>query len=157
LHTNSAPETIVRLLDLGLDPLNFSDALLGVLAQRLVRTLCSHCKEYYTPTEDEIDQLVKAYGPDLFTESGINRAECQLCRPVGCDKCGGTGYKGRTGIHELLVATNPMKQRIAKRADVPEIRALAIQEGMKTLMQDGILKILQGQTDFYQLRRVTAE
>ncbi|HBD08344.1 MAG TPA: general secretion pathway protein GspE, partial [Syntrophobacteraceae bacterium] len=129
LHTNSAPETIVRLLDLGLDPLNFSDALLGVLAQRLVRTLCSHCKEYYTPTEDEIDQLVKAYGPDLFTESGINRAECQLCRPVGCDKCGGTGYKGRTGIHELLVATNPMKQRIAKRADVPEIRALAIQEG----------------------------
>ncbi|HBZ55472.1 MAG TPA: pilus assembly protein PilB, partial [Syntrophobacteraceae bacterium] len=91
--------------------------------------LCSHCKEYYTPTEDEIDQLVKAYGPDLFTESGINRAECQLCRPVGCDKCGGTGYKGRTGIHELLVATNPMKQRIAKRADVPEIRALAIQEG----------------------------
>jgi type II secretory ATPase GspE/PulE/Tfp pilus assembly ATPase PilB-like protein len=160
LHTNSAPETIVRLLDLGLDPLNFADALLGVLAQRLVRTLCSHCKEEYTPSPRDLDALVRAYGTgDPFRELGAKRGDVLLCRPHegGCDKCGGSGYRGRTGIHELLVATVPMKHIIAKRGDVMEIRSLAVQEGMLTLMQDGILKILRGETDLNQLRRVAAE
>lgn len=157
LHTNSASETLTRLLDLGLDPVNFADALLGVLAQRLVRTLCRNCKEQYTPPDDEIAQLVRAYGPDLFSEAGIPQSELRLHRPVGCEKCGGTGYKGRTGIHELLAVSIPMKRLIAKKGEVSEIQALAIQEGMRTLMQDGIIKILRGETDLVQLRRVNVE
>jgi len=156
LHTNSAPETIVRLLDLGLDPLNFADALLGVLAQRLVRTLCDSCKEPYQGTDEEIDQLVKMYGEEFFPELEMKREEITLYKPVGCGKCQKTGYRGRTGIHELLVATPAMKKLIARSAPVNEIRDLALKESMRTLMQDGVWKILKGQTDLAQLRRVTA-
>ncbi len=154
LHTNSAPETITRLLDLKLDPVNFADALLGILAQRLVRTLCKNCKQPYTPPESEYDMLATLYGPDQFAELGATRSDISLFRPVGCEKCGNTGYKGRTGIHELLVGTNEMKLNIAKRGGVAEIRELAIREGMRTLLQDGIGKVLRGQTDLLQLRRV---
>lgn len=157
LHTNSAPETITRLLDLGLDPLNFADALLGVLAQRLVRTLCSDCKQPYKPSEEEINQLARAYGLKYFDELEVNRNELELYKPGGCKKCGNTGYRGRTGIHELLVATPEMKKLIAKNSPVIEIRDLAMKQGMRTLIQDGVYKILKGQTDFIQLRKVTVE
>ena len=93
LHTNSAPETITRLLDLGLDPVNFSDALLGVLAQRLMRTLCKACKQPYHPGKQELDHLIDSYGRDIFPELGVDLETVQLCRPVGCDECDGTGYK----------------------------------------------------------------
>lgn len=156
LHTNSAPETVTRLLDLGLDPLNFADALLGILAQRLLLTLCGKCKRPYTPSDREYEQLAKAYGPEYFSELGVNKADLKLCKPVGCDECGGSGYKGRTGVHELLVSSPEMRSMIAKNGSVAEIRDLAIQEGMRTLMQDGIAKVLQGQADFIQLRKVTA-
>jgi len=156
LHTNSAPETITRLLDLGLDPLNFADALLGVLAQRLVRTLCGNCKEAYAPSDEEYERLVHMYGEDQFHELGVKKEDIQLCRPVGCEKCGKTGYKGRTGLHELLSNTPEMAQVIAKVSEVVAIRDLAIKQGMRTLVQDGVLKVIKGQTDFVQLHKVVA-
>ncbi len=157
LHTNSAPETITRLIDLGIDPLNFADAFLGVLAQRLIRTLCGECKESYTPDGEELDQIIHTYGEDLFPELGIKREEIKLCKPVGCEKCGNTGYKGRTGVHELLISTAEMKKKIIAKEEVVELRKLAVSQGMRTLLQDGIMKVLKGQTDFLQLRRVVAE
>ena len=161
LHTNSAPETITRLLGLELDPMDFADALLGVLAQRLLRTLCSECKEPYTPSDEEIEQLRHMYGEPqgAFDELLKSMGEPKLCRPRdgGCEKCVKSGYKGRTGIHELLVATPDMKDLIAKNSTIKNIRSLAIKEGMTTLMQDGIWKILRGQSDIFQLRKVVAE
>ncbi|MEF8793657.1 GspE/PulE family protein [Thiohalorhabdus sp.] len=157
VYTNSAPETVTRLLDLGLDPMNFADSLLGVLAQRLMRTLCDACKEPYTPGGDEWAHLVHAYGEAAFRQLGLRREDAVLYRPKGCDKCGRTGYRGRTGIHELLVATPEMHKAIAGSASIQEIRELAHGEGMHYLMQDGVAKILRGQSDFTQLRRVIAE
>jgi type II secretory ATPase GspE/PulE/Tfp pilus assembly ATPase PilB-like protein len=155
LHTNSAPETIVRLLDMGIDPLNFADSLLGILAQRLVRTLCSACKEAYHPSIDEYNELVEGYGHDLFEKLNIPYSEkLILYRPKGCDACVKTGYKGRMGIHELLLNTDTIKRLIQKHASVEEIREAAIAEGMTTLLQDGLQKALKGVTDAKQVRRV---
>ncbi|MFH0754935.1 MAG: ATPase, T2SS/T4P/T4SS family [Candidatus Omnitrophota bacterium] len=155
LHTNSAPETITRLLDMGIDPLNFADALLGILAQRLVRTLCKKCKESYHPTLEEYQEMVESYGEDLFAKLNIPYTDnFILYRPKGCDACDKTGYKGRMGIHELLVGTDEEKRLIQKHAHVEEMRDLAISQGMTTLLQDGILKAIQGITDFKQIRRV---
>jgi len=155
LHTNSAPETITRLLDMGIDPLNFADALLGILAQRLVRTLCKKCKESYHPTLEEYQEMVESYGEDLFAKLNIPYTDnFILYRPKGCDVCDKTGYKGRMGVHELLVGTDEEKRLIQKHATVEEMRDLAISQGMTTLLQDGILKAIQGITDFKQIRRV---
>ena len=161
LHTNSAPETVTRLLGLELDPMDFADALLGVLAQRLLRTLCADCKEPYAPSAEEIDQLRHMFGEprERFDEMLTSMGQLKLCRPRegGCDKCVKTGYRGRTGIHELLVATPEMKDLIARNSTIKDIRGLAIRQGMTTLMQDGIWKILRGQSDIVQLRKVVAE
>lgn len=157
LHTNSAPETITRLLDLGLDPVNFSDALLGVLAQRLMRTLCGKCKQPYHPDQKELDHLIDAYGRDQFSELGIDEKTVELMGPVGCNDCGDTGYKGRTGIHELLVGTNELQAMIYKKAELDTIREQALSDGMRTMKQDGIHKIFMGLTDYKQLLRVVAE
>lgn len=157
LHTNSAPETITRLLDLGLDPVNFSDALLGVLAQRLMRTLCGNCKESYKPDQQELDHLIDQYGREQFDELGYDLENIELNRAVGCDSCSDTGYKGRTGIHELLVGTNELQSLIYKKAELDDIRAQALKDGMKTLKQDGITKIFSGLSDYQQLLRVVAE
>ncbi|MDD5099899.1 MAG: GspE/PulE family protein [Syntrophales bacterium] len=155
LHTNSAPETIVRLLDMGIDPLNFADALLGILAQRLVRTLCKKCKQAYHPDRKEFDEIVLHYGEEQFQKLNIVYDDkFTLYRPKGCDICDKTGYKGRMGIHELIVATDGIKRLVQKHATVEAIRELAMQEGMTTLLQDGISKSLQGLTDFKQVRRV---
>jgi type II secretory ATPase GspE/PulE/Tfp pilus assembly ATPase PilB-like protein/GAF domain-containing protein len=155
LHTNSAPETVTRLIDMGMNPLNFADALLGILAQRLVRTICSKCREPYHPAREEFDQLAEEYGEELFDELGLSYTdELELYRGRGCDYCNGTGYRGRAGIHELLVASAEIKELIQNRAHMEEIRRAAINEGMRTLKQDGILKVFQGLTDFSQVRRV---
>jgi type II secretory ATPase GspE/PulE/Tfp pilus assembly ATPase PilB-like protein len=154
LHTNSAPETIVRLLDMGMDPFNFADALLGVLAQRLVRTLCSGCKEAYRPGKEEFNALVRAYDGD-FDRLGIRYSEeFTLFRARGCSACGNTGYRGRTGIHELLAGTEEIKSLIQNRSRVDDIRRQAIKDGMMTLMQDGIRKVCLGLTDLLQVRKV---
>jgi len=154
LHTNSAPETITRLLDMGMDPFNFADALLGILAQRLVRTLCPDCKEEYHPSRDEFDSLVRAYGGDFDALNISYNDDLVLYRAKGCATCQNIGYKGRTGIHELLVGTNAMKALIQVRAPMAEIRKQAITDGMTTLMQDGIRKVFLGLTDMKQVRRV---
>ncbi|MDX9823260.1 MAG: ATPase, T2SS/T4P/T4SS family, partial [Syntrophales bacterium] len=155
LHTNSAPETITRLLDMGIDPLNFADALLGILAQRLVRTLCKKCKEAYHPTEQEFAELVEAYGPKQFEKLGVVYDDkFTMYRPKGCEACDKSGYKGRMGIHELLVGTDEIKRLIQKKSTVEVIREKAMEEGMTTLLQDGIQKSIQGATDFHQVRRV---
>ncbi|MFH1624750.1 MAG: ATPase, T2SS/T4P/T4SS family, partial [Pseudomonadota bacterium] len=155
LHTNSAAETITRLLDMGMDPFNFSDALLGVLAQRLVRTLCKECKEPYSPSKDEFDNLAVEYGEEYFKELGMSyTSELAFYRPVGCPVCNNTGYKGRIGIHELLVGSDEIKALVQNKARVEEIRRQAMQEGMRTLKQDGMQKAIKGYTDFKQVRAV---
>lgn len=155
LHTNSAPETITRLLDMGIDPLNFSDALLCILAQRLVRTLCKKCKEAYHPTRAEYDEIAESYGLEHFARLNLPYTDdFVLYRPKGCDACDRTGYKGRMGIHELLIGSDSIKRLIQKHADIDTMRETAIVEGMTTLLQDGIRKAIQGMTDFRQVRRV---
>ncbi|MFZ7112091.1 MAG: ATPase, T2SS/T4P/T4SS family, partial [Desulfatiglandales bacterium] len=154
LHTNSAPETITRLLDMGMDPFNFADALLAVLAQRLVRTLCKECREAYHPDRDVYDLLVRAcHGNPGKLEIEYSE-ELMLHRPKGCTYCGKKGYRGRTGLHELLLGTDEMKSLIQGRAKVEDLRAQAIRDGMSTLMQDGVRKIFLGKTDLLQVRRV---
>jgi type II secretory ATPase GspE/PulE/Tfp pilus assembly ATPase PilB-like protein len=155
LHTNSAPETITRLLDMEIDPFNFADALLGILAQRLVRTLCKDCKQEYGPTQEEFAELMEEYGLEYWDKLGIRYTpEFKLFRPKGCAKCGNSGYKGRMGIHELLVATDEMKRKIQKREPIEELRKQAQRDGMTTLLQDGIQKVVKGFTDFKQVRAV---
>ena len=157
LHTNSAVETVTRLLDMGLDPFNFADALLGVLAQRLVRTLCSACKEAYHPPQDVYRELESVYGAAAWDSlKQPYNDDFKLHRPVGCTECGNTGYKGRIGIHELLLSSEQIKQLIQSRARITDIVQTARQEGMTTLVQDGILKVLDGWTDLAQVRAFQA-
>lgn len=154
LHTNSAPETVTRLLDMGLNPLNFSDAFLGVLAQRLVRRLCS-CKKEYHPDEEEFEAIVEDYGKKDFARTGIEYTkDLKLYRPGSCEKCSGTGYKGRMGIHELMEGTSAIKKLIKQSADTDVLFRTALDEGMSTLKQDGIVKVFAGQTDLAEVRRV---
>ncbi|MGA1790293.1 MAG: ATPase, T2SS/T4P/T4SS family [bacterium] len=156
LHTNSAPETIVRLLDMGMDAFNFANALLCILAQRLVKTLCKDCKEKYHPTQDEYKELMHEYGEEWFAKKlGIQYSDSlMLYKPKGCQKCGNSGYKGRTGIHELLYGSDKIKEMIISGATIDEIRDKSIEEGMTTLKQDGIMKVFKGDTDLLQVRKV---
>ena len=155
LHTNSAVETVVRLLDMGLDPFNFADALLGVLAQRLVKRICVDCKAEYHPERAEFDELAAAYGEEAFEGLGQKYDEAfVLHRGKGCASCNKSGYRGRVAIHELLVTTEEMKRLISTKARVTEMLALARSEGMTTLVQDGVLKSLAGTTDFRQVKAV---
>ncbi|PTN37760.1 GspE/PulE family protein [Desulfonatronum sp. SC1] len=154
LHTNSAPETLVRLLDLDIDPISFSDALLGVLAQRLLRTLCEKCKIPYTPSSEEVEAMVHHYGEEYAEELGFTDDPPTLHQAAGCSVCGNSGYKGRIGIHELLVGTPEIRALLAGKAGAAELRRLAMAQGMRSLMQDGIQKVLRGWSDFDQVRRI---
>jgi type II secretory ATPase GspE/PulE/Tfp pilus assembly ATPase PilB-like protein len=140
---------------MGLNPLNFSDSLLGVLAQRLLRRLCTQCKKKYHPTEEEFDEIRAEYGRDAFTKTGIQyTSDLTLYRPWKCDTCAGTGYKGRMGIHELLEGTPEIKTLIKKKANSEEIFEAGSRQGMTTLKQDGIAKAFSGLTDMSEVRRV---
>ncbi|MBW1840571.1 MAG: Flp pilus assembly complex ATPase component TadA [Deltaproteobacteria bacterium] len=155
LHTNSAPETVTRLLDMGLNPLNFSDAFLAVLAQRLARRICKKCKQEYQPSEDDIEEIKKVYGPKDFDDSPLEiTPETVLYRGEGCDDCNATGYKGRLGIHELMEGTAEIKRMIKKEATAEDLFIQAMKEGMTTLQQDGIIKTFDGITDVQEIRRV---
>ena len=165
LHTNSAPESTVRLLDLGMDPFNFSDALLGILAQRLAKRCCSRCRKMSVVSIDEIRELAQEYclgtalDPDAVFRQWRStyanaKGEFPLSGTVGCSACNHTGYKGRIGLHEFLEATPSIRKLIQHRATVEEIQDAAIGQGMRTLKQDGIEKILQGHTDIHQIRAV---
>jgi type II secretory ATPase GspE/PulE/Tfp pilus assembly ATPase PilB-like protein len=155
LHTNSAPETIVRLMDMGLDPFSFADALLGVLAQRLARTLCASCRVSGAATQDEFDALRQAYGAEEFDQNlGLSRKDVELFSAPGCSECRMTGYKGRIALHELLTHSPELKTAIGKKARAQEVRELAKKTGMRTLLQDGIEKVIAGKTDFAQVLAV---
>jgi type II secretory ATPase GspE/PulE/Tfp pilus assembly ATPase PilB-like protein len=154
LHTNSAPETVTRLLDMGMDPFSFSDALLCILAQRLARRICGDCREIYVPTTEELGEIIEEYGREDFAATGIDPKGISLARPIGCPKCNDSGYKGRLGMHEILAGTDAMKSLIKKKGEVEFIRRQAMADGMTTLKQDGILKCFQGLTDIKEVRRV---
>jgi len=174
LHTNSATESIIRLLDMGMDPFNFSDALLGVLAQRLAKRLCK-CKKSHVASQQEIEALLAEYcaelknidrfktNPDVAQKEilddwtkhyGDDKGRIMLYEPVGCDSCSDSGYKGRVGLHELLIATDTLKKNVQEHARVAEMLVTALGEGMRTLKQDGVEKVLQGITDMLQVRTV---
>ena len=154
LHTNSAPETVTRLLDMGLDPYSFGDSLLGVLAQRLMRRLCKECKQPVEPEPGELDALRQEFDNDPAWER-LGLAEgVALHRAVGCDVCGGSGYKGRMGIHEFMAGSDGIRSIVYRHGKVAEIREQALTEGMTTLKQDGIRKVLAGHTDVKEVRRV---
>jgi type II secretory ATPase GspE/PulE/Tfp pilus assembly ATPase PilB-like protein len=156
LHTNSAPESVIRLLDMGMDPFHFADAIRCVLAQRLVPTLCGKCKERYQPARSEVEVLVREYGQTDFEKSrgAINGPEGGLFRPRGCAACGGTGYRGRMGIHELLMGSAEIKRMIQTRQPLDAIRRQAGTDGMTSLKQDGIEKIFSGHCDLFQVRKI---
>lgn len=154
LHTNSAPETITRLLDLGMDPVNFSDACIGILAQRLVRVLCMNCKEKHVPSDVEMSFIKRQYGEEYFNELDIPK-EIQLYRATGCRECDNTGYKGRTGVHELLNMTPDLRSMVYKKASVADIKEQAMRDGMRTLAQDAILKVLHGDIDIVQAQIIS--
>lgn len=175
LHTNSAPESIIRLLDMGMDPFNFADALLGVLAQRLAKRLCSKCKKPHPVSEDEIKRFLNEYCEELknaesFKKNpsqsykdiyqdwvknyGNDKGQLVFYEPVGCDHCANTGYRGRVGLHELLVGTDRLKKNIQEHARVAEMFLTAMEDGMRTLKQDGMEKVLMGITDMKQVRSV---
>ena len=153
LHTNSAVESVVRLLGLGINPFNFADALLGVLAQRLVKRVCDDCAAGSHPTPDDWAELVQAYGED-GGEPFRSRPDAnqELRRGKGCESCNGTGYRGRLAIHELLIASEAIKRLTQTRASVSEMLGPAMTEGMTTLVQDGIRKVLEGLTTFDQVK-----
>jgi len=174
LHTNSATESIIRLLDMGMDPFNFSDALLGILAQRLAKRLCK-CKKSHVANEQELELLLKEYCEELLNidrfkndpesaqkeiladwkkQYGDDKGRIMLHEAVGCDACSESGYKGRVGLHELLIATDVQKQNIQEHARVAEMLVTALSDGMRTLKQDGVEKVLQGITDMHQVRTV---
>ena len=155
IHTNSAVETVVRLLDLGCDPFNFSDAMVGVLAMRLCKRICPSCREAYHPTRREYDELVQTFGVMEWEHLQLAYdSEFTLFRGQGCDACNQTGYRGRVPIHELMVVSDAMKALIQARVRTGELLALAKKEGMRTLVQDGIEKVLQGHTTYKQVRAV---
>jgi type II secretory ATPase GspE/PulE/Tfp pilus assembly ATPase PilB-like protein len=153
LHTNNAPDTIVRLLDIGIDPYNFGDSLICILAQRLVRTLCPNCKTPYQPPAVEMDRIREACG-EAYVASAMRDSNVRFYRSAGCDKCKGTGYYGRVGIYECLFATDTIKKHIIRKDTAEAIREDAIREGMVTLIQNGFSKVLDGVTDFDQVERV---
>jgi type II secretory ATPase GspE/PulE/Tfp pilus assembly ATPase PilB-like protein len=173
LHTNSAPESIVRLLDMGMDPFNFADALLGILAQRLAKKLCD-CKEEYFPDGEEIKLFVTEYAEELrhstdwkadyaveakklydtWLKAHGQDGRLKFYRAKGCEKCNKTGYKGRIGLHELLVADDHIKRLIQERARNAQLFSAAVETGMRTLKMDGMEKVMMGLTDLKQVRSV---
>ncbi|MDH4189531.1 MAG: ATPase, T2SS/T4P/T4SS family, partial [Betaproteobacteria bacterium] len=164
LHTNSAPETVVRLLEMGMDPFSFADSLTGVLAQRLARKLCDKCKILTVPSKTELAELVKEYCFETPLDEKTVMHEwrerygndLRVAQARGCDACKQSGHAGRIGLHELLVTTQDLRPLIRRRASADELREAAIRKGMRTLKQDGIEKCLEGIIDLAEVRAVAA-
>jgi type II secretory ATPase GspE/PulE/Tfp pilus assembly ATPase PilB-like protein len=155
LHTNSAVETVTRLLDMGCDPFSFADAMLGVLAQRLARRICKDCKEQYVGTPEEYEELRQGYGPERWDKLGIKQDNTfRLSRGKGCEVCSRTGYKGRVALHELLLGSDNIKRMVQQKARTEDMLHCAMDEGMTTLVQDGIQKVLLGQTSYKEVKAV---
>jgi type II secretory ATPase GspE/PulE/Tfp pilus assembly ATPase PilB-like protein len=171
LHTNTAPETITRLLDMGLDTFNFADALIGVLAQRLVRRICKGCRTERPATADETEELLADYlhgapeGVPALTREALRSdwlqrfakdGQLMHYHGAGCKQCGGSGLKGRLGMHELMPNDRDLRHLIQSRATVSELQACAMRNGMRTLRQDGIERVLQGLTTIEEVRSTSA-
>ena len=166
LHTNSAPETVTRLLDMGLDPFNFGDSLLAVLAQRLVRRLCSECRSSRPASSEEVDELLNDYMHAFGAEAPVSR-ESVLAGWVknnsrdgrlmwhsspGCKTCSDTGFKGRAGLHEMMVVSRELRHLIQTGARAQALQHCAMASGMRTLRHDGIDKVLAGVTTIEEVR-----
>ncbi len=148
LHTNDAPSSITRLIDMGIEPFLASSSIIGIIAQRLVRTVCKDCAKRYTPTEEELEEI------------GLNIKELggkQLFRPVGCPNCLETGYAGRTGIHEFMAVDDAVRIEVMKGSDASTIRKVAIDQGMVSLRRDAAHKVVNGITTVEEVLRVTQE
>jgi len=155
LHTNSAVETVTRLLDMGCDSFSFADAMLGVLAQRLTRRICKDCKEQYVGTAIEYEEIRQGYGPEHWDKLGIPQDNTfRLARGKGCETCNRSGFKGRVALHELLLGSDKIKHMIQTKARTEEMLQAAIAAGMTTLMQDGVQKTLLGHTTFKEVKAV---
>ena len=182
LHTNSAPETVTRLLDMGMDPFNFADALLGVLAQRLVRRLCTLCRVAHEASAEEEEELLQDYLHPLLglgdsdaapqaeavladwrrrfgarsvgdgADGQQGKGRLTLYRAVGCKHCSGSGFRGRAGIHELMTVSRGLRHLIQTGTRSDELQRHALGEGMRTLRQDGIEKVLAGVTTIEEVR-----
>ena len=148
IHTNDAPSAFTRIIDMGIEPFLVASSLIAVLAQRLVRRLCPHCKESYVPSDEELHELGL---PRSFLQGR------QFHRAVGCAECSQKGYSGRCGIHELLIVSERLRQKCTSGSDASELKKLAVAEGMKTLRDDGLLKVLDGVTSVEEILRVTSE
>ncbi len=147
LHTNDAPSAITRLIDMGLKPFLVASSIQAVLAQRLVRILCDHCKEPLTDPS-----------PRLMSLAGLTREDIQgktIYKPVGCKRCSDTGYRGRQGIYELMMMSSEIRELAFNRAPVSKIRQAATAAGMRNLLGDGRLKILEGKTTLDEIARIT--
>lgn len=151
LHTNDAPAAPTRLIDMDVEPFLISSSLIGVLAQRLIRVICPNCKESYTAPREALLR----YGFPLPEEVGADtHGEITLFKGKGCDKCKGTGYKGRTGVHEIMMLTDEIRDQILHRSPSHILRNLAVSHGMKTLQVDAVSKILMGVTSVDEVLRV---
>jgi general secretion pathway protein E len=148
IHTNDAAGAFTRLIDMGVEPFLVASSLLANMAQRLVRRLCEHCKQPYTPTEEDVLQL------EVTTAFVASRGNT-FHRPGGCDQCKQSGYRGRLGIYELLTVSQEVKQLVMRRTDAGAIKRQAVLEGMRTLRQDGADKVTRGLTSVEEILRVT--
>ena len=150
VHTNSAPATITRLIDMGIEPFLVSSTIVGVLAQRLVRRICPDCRKSYQPHPEQLRELG-------ITEKNFSKIKRSFYRGEGCDKCRQTGYRGRIGIHELLKITEGLKNTILKSSDSTTIKKQGLKEKMITLRRDGVNKILHGLTTVEEILSITSE
>jgi general secretion pathway protein E len=172
LHTNDAASAVTRLIDMGIEPFRIASVIRAIMAQRLVRVLCSECKEGYRPPEEALrDAGILPEGAihvgdwvGYSTEVGSTETLGELplrgqliYRAKGCPACSGTGYRGRTGIYEILMVTDSIRQLIMRKADSTTIARKALEEGMKTLREDGARKVIEGITTLEELARVTQE
>jgi general secretion pathway protein E len=149
IHTNDAASTVNRLLDMGVEDYLLTSTVIGILAQRLVRTLCEACKEPYIA----LPEVVEEFGLTRFTKT----KDITLYHPKGCPQCAQTGYSGRICILEMLPMTDPLRSMVMKHAISSELRNEAIREGMVTMYEDGLRKAVRGITTFEEVLRVTRE
>ncbi len=149
VHTNDAPSTVNRLLDMGVEDYLLTSTVVGILAQRLVRNLCPHCRQPYPALPEVIEQM----GLRRLVPEG----EVTLWRPVGCDQCSGTGYRGRMGIMEMLPMNDAIRSLVMRHANSAELRAAAVESGMESMFENGLRKAVAGTTTIEEVLRVTRE
>jgi general secretion pathway protein E len=151
VHTNDAASAITRLVDMGVEPFLVASSLMAMMAQRLVRRVCQHCREAYHPTAEELKEV------GLTPEDVARAGNPTIYRAKGCEACGGSGYRGRTGIYELLMVDDDIRQLTLKNVDSSSIKRSGVQKGMRTLLDDGARKVLAGETTLAEVLSVTQE